>query len=134
MSAIQAAAACRVMIVEDDRQTGAALKSFLTRLGYSVSLAFTVHEAINGIATFRPRCIILDLMLPDGSGARVLRHVREKQPYPSVAILTASQDPQLMKEIDELRPELVLHKPLEMSKLMTWLASIARETAHARKS
>jgi DNA-binding NarL/FixJ family response regulator len=50
--------------------------------------ARTVGEAIAGILGTRPDCVVLDYQLPDGTGVKVLRVVREAAPRIAFIVLT----------------------------------------------
>src|SRR4051812_854469 len=118
------AAACRTLIVEDDRLSSAALRALLADRGHPVSCAYTIGQAMEQLITFQPQCAILDMMLPDGSGVQVLRHIREQNLNVRVAVATAGNDERALKEVHELRAELVMRKPIDLSRLTTWLATV----------
>ena len=54
--------------------------AILRRRGFNVVLTTTLADARKALATTSPDCILLDLMLPDGSGAELLRYVRSIDP------------------------------------------------------
>jgi len=118
---------CRVLIVEDDAVSCRAMRALLTRWSYEVGSCSTTAEAIELIARTLPNCLILDLMLPDVNGIEVLRAIRRRELPIRVAVVTAHQDPQLMRDVRELRPDVVLRKPIELSELRRWLDSVERD-------
>src|SRR5438552_15695795 len=61
-----------VLIVEDDRAARVAIARILRRRFFVVSEAANVADALAELAG-EPEWILLDLMLPDGSGIDVLR-------------------------------------------------------------
>ena len=67
----------RVLVVEDDPASRRALVSLLRLNGFEALFAVNVAEAMALIDT-APACVLLDLMLPDGTGAIVLQHVRKQ--------------------------------------------------------
>src|SRR4051794_33861317 len=68
--------ALRVLLVEDDRSTRAALRRILAYAGHDVRAVETLAEGLTELA-WPPDCVVLDLMLPDGCGLTVLRRVRD---------------------------------------------------------
>jgi len=68
-----------------------------------------------------PDCLILDLMLPDGNGASVLKHVRESGLPIRVAVATGTSDPAMLAEVAALRPDVLYRKPLDAMALAQWL-------------
>jgi CheY-like chemotaxis protein len=106
----------RVLIVDDHDQTRAALGGFFRRRGYEVASAATLAEGL-GLLRPAPWAIILDLVLPDGSGESILREVRRLGLPSRVAICTGAADPGQIAEIERLRPEALLMKPVELEEL-----------------
>lgn len=90
-----------ILLVEDNAPLAQGLKSNLEFEGHEVVVAATAQEALalcvhdGGIAF---DLVILDLMLPDGDGYRVLRTLREGGHGTPVLILTA-----LGEEADKVR-------------------------------
>src|SRR5947209_4091156 len=82
----------RLLIIDDDYYTRHALRNLFSRRGWKVGLASTVAEGLSGLDP-APRCIILDLNLPDGGGESVLREVRRRLPGTLVAVCSGSCDP-----------------------------------------
>jgi len=112
----------KVLVVEDDLDSYQALSKILKHVGYETVSASSLASALHVIATdLPPRFIVLDLMLPDGNGKEVLRHVREQNVPAKVAVLTASADKTLLDEIRQLQPDALFTKPLNVPKLLAWL-------------
>jgi DNA-binding response OmpR family regulator len=66
----------QVLIVEDDAATAAFLADNLMADGYRVAVASGAGEGLRAIAVRRPDIVLLDVMLEDGSGLRLLDEVR----------------------------------------------------------
>src|SRR4051812_26259194 len=108
---VEKRAACRTLIVEDDAVACQALVSVLRKKGYAVETAGSVGDALVGLK-WQPRCLILDLMLPDGNGVTVLRRIRKSQMPIKVAIVTGVSDPFALDEITDLKPDAIFEKPV----------------------
>jgi DNA-binding response OmpR family regulator len=121
------AAACRTLIVEDDRLSSTALRALLADRGHPVSCAFTIGQAMEQLVSFQPQCVVLDLMLPDGSGVQVLRHIREHKLNIRVAVASAGNDERALKEVHDLRADLVMRKPIDLNRLTAWLATARQD-------
>jgi DNA-binding response OmpR family regulator len=113
---------CRTLLVEDDPDTCEALTRILRRRGYDIQCAKTVHEAIDMLKD-APECIVLDLMLPDGNGIELLRHVRQSGLPVRVAVATGAADTNLMSDAILLKPDAFFTKPIDATELVSWLAS-----------
>jgi len=77
-----------LLLVEDEPALQETNTKILQRRGYHVKQACTLEEARVCIDDAPPGGIILDLMLPDGSGLGFLKDLREYSDIP-VLILTA---------------------------------------------
>ncbi len=122
---VKRATQCRVLIVEDDPVSCRAMRALLTRWGYEVEVCGTTTEALELVKQCVPHCILLDLMLPDMNGVAVLREIRSRELRVRVAVVTAAIDPQLMREVRALRPDVVLPKPVDLAQLKRWIDEAA---------
>ena len=111
------AAKPRMLLVEDDWRTHSALRKILSKLGWEVHSAMTVAGAL-ALLDLKPDAIVLDLMLPDGDGAAVLRKVRSEKLRAKVAVTTGVEDSRRLEEIRGLAPDALLRKPLELGDLL----------------
>ena len=78
-----------LLVVEDEPAIAESLAYSLKREGYTVQLAGSLAEAgnkLDGVAL-----VILDLMLPDGSGFDLLATIR-RHPAPPAVIILSSRD------------------------------------------
>ena len=67
---------CRVLLVEDDRDTAESLREFLTFCGFQVMVAYTCQEGLETARKLQPHIVLCDINLPDSDGyvvASVLR-------------------------------------------------------------
>lgn len=65
-----------ILIVEDDLHIGNVLEETLTGEGYSVTRAYSGTEAVLVLSQIKPDLVLLDLMLPGGSGEEVMPHIK----------------------------------------------------------
>ena len=61
----------RILVVDDEQQILRALRTSLRAAGYEVETADTAEGALAAAAMRPPEAVILDLVLPDGSGTDV---------------------------------------------------------------
>lgn len=71
-----AAAAPRVLVVDDERPLAAMVATYLTRAGHAVTQVYTGPEAVASAREEDPDVIVLDLGLPGLDGIEVCRQVR----------------------------------------------------------
>ena len=80
-----------ILLVEDERSIIEPLAAALEREGFATELAGTVAEALEKAERVSPDLVLLDLMLPDGSGYDVTRELRARSSVP-IVMLTARGD------------------------------------------
>ena len=66
-----------VLLVEDNEKILYGNKRMLEWSGYSIDTALTLAQARQKLAARRPDCIVLDIMLPDGSGLDFMKELRQ---------------------------------------------------------
>ena len=107
----------RVLIVEDDPQDSLAMEAALARAGCDVVTAETLAA---GRALLDPELddLVLDLILPDGDGTELLRAVRTAGARTKVVVVTAASDPAVLGPVLDLKPDLLLGKPIDLALLL----------------
>ncbi|MCK8600147.1 response regulator [Desulfoferrobacter suflitae] len=78
-----------VLIVDDEESMLDSLGMFLEDEGYEVHLATDGEKALEAFGTVEPRAVVTDLRMPRLSGIDLIRHIRSKDPYVPVLIMTA---------------------------------------------
>ena len=79
----------KILIVEDEPSLRELMQKTLAKERYVVETAGTFHEASLKIADYSYDCILLDIMLPDGNGLKLLEMLKEQQKRESVIIISA---------------------------------------------
>ena len=82
----------RILIIEDNATLAQGLANNLELEGHTVRVAPDAAQGLREAASFSPDLVVLDLMLPDQSGYRVLRELRDGGNQAPVLILTALGD------------------------------------------
>src|SRR6478672_2776230 len=82
----------RVLIVDDSARFRAAVRDLLARRGYEVvGEARTGDGAVGAVKRLAPDAVLLDVLLPDGSGFGVSAVITSTPPAPAV-LLTSAED------------------------------------------
>jgi CheY-like chemotaxis protein len=71
---------CRILFVDDNRDTATSMAILLQMYGHEVRTAFDGLEALQVAATFRPDVVLLDIGLPKMNGYEAAHRIRE-QPW-----------------------------------------------------
>jgi two-component system KDP operon response regulator KdpE len=106
----------RMLLVEDHPATRNLLRRILSLCGWDVIEAATLSEGLAQLDP-PPDCLVLDLELPDGDGETILRAVRASHLPTRVVVNTGLDEPTRLNAVSELRPEALLHKPLDSAGL-----------------
>lgn len=81
----------KVLLVEDDEKLAGLIAHFLAQHGFEVRVEHRGDEALAAFLAFKPKIVVLDLMLPGQSGLHVCRAIRAVSDTP-IVILTAKED------------------------------------------
>src|SRR3954452_10411949 len=81
----------RLPVVEDEEAIRSPLAEALASEGFDVETAASAAQALETAERTDPDLVLLDLMLPDGSGFAAPRRLRERGPVP-IIMLTARGD------------------------------------------
>ena len=119
----------RILLVEDDPGLGMAVQDQVLAEGHGVDRVMTVADAracIDGVAY---DLVLLDLMLPDGSGLGFLRDLRARGSVTPVIILTARD--RITERIEGLNAgaDDYLVKPFDLDELSARIGAVARRYA-----
>jgi len=90
----------RVLVVDDEPQILRALQLKLRTAGYAVDTAATAAEALMKAAMRPPEAIILDLLLPDGSGTEVCRELHTWSTVPIVVLSAVGEEGEKIAALD----------------------------------
>jgi DNA-binding response OmpR family regulator len=116
----------RILVVEDDPVLLDGLKVGLGLSGTTVDTVTTCADACAAIEAIRFDAVVLDLMLPDGSGLDVLASIRRSGDRTPVLLLTALDEvSDRIKGLDTGADD-YLGKPFDLDELAARVRAIAR--------
>ncbi|WP_421915115.1 response regulator [Mesorhizobium sp.] len=118
-----------ILVVDDDREIRTLLGRYLDGQGFRVSVAADRRECEQKLGSSQFDLIVLDVMLPDGSGLDICRGLRDRKPHIPVILLTA-----LKEDVDriiglELGADDYLGKPFNPRELIARIRAVLRRSA-----
>ena len=116
----------KLLIVEDDHSLREIMHRALTGEGYVVEIASTYFDACDKIAGYSYDCILLDIMLPDGNGLRLLEQIKALDKDDRVIIISARDSLDDKIEGLDLGADDYLPKPFYMAELSARIKSVMR--------
>ncbi len=116
----------KILIVEDDASLSEIIHRALVAEGYVVETASTFFEADSKLAGYNYDCILLDVMLPDGSGLHLLEHLRALGKRENVIIISARDSVEDKVTGLEFGADDYLPKPFHTAELLARVKSVLR--------
>ena len=117
----------RVLVVDDERQILRALEMKLHGAGYAADTAATARDALAQTAMRPPEAVILDLLLPDGSGTDVCRDLRKWSTAPILVLSAVGEEKEKIAALDAGADDYVT-KPFSGDELLARLRAALRRT------
>ncbi|MGB9629440.1 MAG: sigma-54-dependent transcriptional regulator, partial [Thermodesulfobacteriota bacterium] len=106
----------KVLIVDDELGTRESLKMILKK-DYEVLLAKDAEEAFIKIKEHSPDVVLLDILLPDLDGLKVLEKIKQSDPEIIVIMITATKTVKTAVEAMKLGAHDYITKPFDLDEL-----------------
>ncbi len=116
----------KILVVEDDHSLRELIQRFAEKERYIVETASSYHEALRKIEDYAYDCILLDIMLPDGSGLDLLQTLKKLHKQENVIILSAKDSIEDKVLGLELGADDYLPKPFHFAELSARIRSVIR--------
>jgi DNA-binding response OmpR family regulator len=79
-----------VLVVEDEEDIATIVRVALETEGLEVHVTGSFRQAVYALKQARPRAVVLDILLPDGSGLTLLRRLRRDPDLSDVPVVMLS--------------------------------------------
>ena len=113
----------KILVIEDDNSLREIICRALQEERYIVESASTYMQADSKIAGYTYDCILLDIMLPDGSGLKLLEHIRNLKKRENVIIISARNSLEDKVAGLDLGADDYLAKPFHITELLARVKS-----------
>jgi len=115
----------QILVVEDDPNVRGLLQTLLTSEGYDVVTASDGLAGLTELAAAKPALMLLDLMMPDLGGARVLERLQADPGGSDVPVVVLTGKLEAVPDLrDALGRDNVFIKPFGVNELLARIAEI----------
>lgn len=117
-----------LLVVDDEPEFLRTLATSLRGAGYAVETATTVAEALDAARGTAFDAVVLDLILPDGSGTDVCTGLRRWSDVPIVVVSAVGEEREKVDALDAGADDYVV-KPFALAELLARLRAVLRRVA-----
>jgi two-component system cell cycle response regulator len=105
----------KILIADDDRMFVELLWARLEADGFEVEVAYDSVQALNLAMRLRPAVILLDILMPGGSGLETLKRLKRSSLTHGIPVIVTSalKDPALAATVNALGAVDFLPKPVD---------------------
>ncbi len=116
----------KILIVEDEHKLSDSIVTYLKSEKYLCEQAFDYNEALEKVRGYDYDCVLLDLMLPGGSGLDILRDIKRRNNPAGVIIVSAKNSLDDKVKGLEIGADDYLPKPFHLAELGMRVYAIIR--------
>ena len=124
----------KILIIEDEPSLRELMERSLRKEQHVVETARTYAEAEDKLAVYAYDCVLLDIMLPDGDGLRLLGELKSSGRKEAVIIISARDSLEDRIRGLEDGADDYLPKPFHLAELSARIRSVARSTKGGGRS
>jgi two-component system, OmpR family, response regulator RegX3 len=119
-----------ILMVEDEESITVPLAEALAREGFDTEVAGTVAEALELAGKVAPDLVLLDVMLPDGSGYDVCRELRRESSVPIIMLTARGEETDKVVGL-ELGADDYIVKPFSAREVAARIRAVLRRAGEA---
>ena len=116
----------KILIIEDEQLLQQSIKDSLEKENFLVETASDYHQAIEKVFVYDYDCILLDIMLPDGSGLDILNQLKKEGKSENVIIISAKDSLDDKLAGLEFGADDYLTKPFHLAELNARIKAVLR--------
>src|SRR5712691_5931293 len=121
-----------VLVIDDDHDLVDLLREFLSTEGFTVDAAYDYASGLNRALDGEHELVVLDVMLPGGSGLELVKTVRESSNVPLLLLSAAGETADRIIGL-QIGADDYLAKPFEPQKFTARIHAILRRTRDISK-
>ncbi len=122
----------RVLIIDDERAIGEALKPVLVSQGYDVAVALSAGEGLERARTGQFEVVLLDLGLPDADGKDLILPLKRLNAMAILILSARHQEREKVQALDAGADD-YLNKPFGIDELLARIRAAVRRNAEQER-
>jgi DNA-binding response OmpR family regulator len=115
----------KILLVEDDKTLSEGIAYSLKNEGYNVDIANTYFDGLKFINTNEYILIILDVLLPDGSGYDLCKNIRKNKNTPIIFLTACDEEVNVVMGLDLGGDDYII-KPFRVKELISRINAVLR--------
>ena len=119
-----------ILLVEDEESIVTPLVEALRREGFDAAVSTSAADSLEAFERARPDLVLLDVMLPDGSGFEVCRELRARSRVPIIMLTARGEEADRVAGL-ELGADDYVVKPFSARELVARVRAVLRRAAEA---
>jgi len=121
-----------LLVVDDDPVSRKMLMAYLGRFFALVFCAKDGYEGFDFFCEHKPDIVLTDQMMPRSTGLELMGKIRETGAMTPVVLMTCAIDNRVLMEAINVGIDRFVPKPIDFSRIIRTLNSIARDIVHER--
>ena len=116
----------KLLLIEDEKELAISIQHYLTNKDFVCEWVADINSALDKILFYEYDCILLDLMLPDGSGFEILKELKQQNKTEGIIIISAKDTLETKIDGFNLGADDFLTKPFHLSELLVRVQALIR--------
>lgn len=121
-----------ILVVDDDEEIRKLLSRYLQTQGCRVTTAASARELKERLESAKPDLVVLDVMLPDGSGVDICRDIRKGSGVPIILLTALKEDVDRIIGL-EIGADDYVGKPFNPRELVARIRAVLRRTGETAR-
>jgi len=120
----------KILIIEDEAGLGEVIQQSLEKEKYIVETAHDFISGLDKLGSYDYDCVLIDIMLPNGSGLDLLAEIKKQRKQEAVIIISAKDAVDDKVKGLDLGADDYLSKPFHLAELHARIKSAIRRKSH----
>lgn len=116
----------RLLLVEDEKDLSNSIIDYISEEGFSCDTVFNLDDGFHKIHLYEYDCLIIDIMLPGGSGLDLINEIKKINPKTGIVVISAKNTIDDKITGLELGADDYITKPFSLAELNARIRSVLR--------